>query len=177
MWARASSWLICRALGEALGDRLRAGGGGAHEQWLAVLGDDDVRQRAGLHVEDRLAGERRVLERPEHRQTGELDALGLQMGARQRLHEAVDAVDASGGHEDALLRRAVAHRRLADAAVVDDELVEPDRQQVAGEMADGAVELAPGERRRQLDHAHHEARVGQADPHVVRELVFGEQRP
>jgi hypothetical protein len=44
-------------------------------------------------------------------------------------------------------------------------------------MADGAVELAPGERRRQLDHPHHEARVGQADPHVVRELVLGEERP
>ena len=71
---------------------------------------------------------------------------------------------------------AVAVGRHADAAVVDDELVEADRQQVAGQVADGAVEIAAGERSRQLDHAHHQARVGQADPHVVRELVLGEER-
>ena len=65
---------------------------------------------------------------------------------------------------------------LADAAVVDDELVEADRQQVAGQVAHGAVELAPGERRRQLDHAHHEARMGEPDAHVVRQLVLGEER-
>ena len=96
--------------------------------------------------------------------------------ARQRLRQAVDAVDASGGHEHALLRRAAARRRLADAAVVDDELVEADRQQVAREMADGAVEVAPRQRCRQLDHAHHEARVGEADADFVRQLVLREER-
>ena len=82
MCARASSCVMPVRSARPCGDRLRAGGGGAHEQRLAVLGDDDVRQRAGLDVEDRLAGERRVLERREHRQAGELDALGAQVRRR-----------------------------------------------------------------------------------------------
>ena len=65
---------------------------------------------------------------------------------------------------------------LPTQLVVDDELVEADRQQVAGHVAHGAVEVAPGQRRRQLDHAHHEARVGEADAHVVGQLVLGEER-
>ena len=67
-------------------------------------------------------------------------------------------------------------RRAADAAVVDDELVEPDRQQIARQVAHGAVEVASAERRRQLDHAHHEARVGEPDAHLVGQLVLGEER-
>jgi hypothetical protein len=65
---------------------------------------------------------------------------------------------------------------MADAAVVHDELVEADRQQIAGEVADGAVEILAAERRGQLDHADHEPRVGQADANVAPELVLGEER-
>jgi hypothetical protein len=117
-----------------------------------------------------------VLQRGEHRQAGQLDAIGAQVGAGERAVEALDAVDASGGHQDALLRRAVAIGRLADAAVVHDELVERHRQQVRRHVVHGAVEVAPGQRGRQLDHPHHQAWVGKADAHVVGQLVLGEER-
>jgi len=43
-------------------------------------------------------------------------------------------------------------------------------------VAHGAGEIGAIEVRRQLDHAHHEAWVGEADAHVARQLVLGEER-
>ncbi len=67
------------------------------------------------------------------------------MRSREGLRQALDPVDASGGHEHALHRGPVARRRLADGPVVDHELVERHRQQVAGHVVHGAFEVAAGE--------------------------------
>ena len=161
------------AFGQAGGDGLRAGRRGTHEERLVVLGDDDVGQSAGLDVDDGLVLHRRLLQGVQQREAGDLDLHRAQPGELERLREAVDAVAADGGHENAFVALDRAGR--ACAAVVQDDVVEGHRQEVLGQVAPGRVQLGALQAGGQVDHADDQPRMREADAHVARQLVCGEE--
>ena len=64
----------------------------------------------------------------------------------------------------------------AEAAVVDDQLVEADRQQVGGQVAHRPVEVWALQRGGQLDEPHHQTGVGEPDADLARQAVLFEHR-
>ena len=116
-----------------------------------------------------------MIKRRHHRETGERDALETQSGGIERAGQAIDSVDAGGSHEDALQLVATFTGYAADPPVVDHELVEADRQEVVGEMTDGAIEIWPVERGGQLYEPHHQPWVRKPDAHLARQVVLTEE--
>ena len=115
-------------------------------------------------------------ERADHAERGQVDALDLQAGALDGGGGALDHLLADGDDDHA---RAQAQRRVdrAERLEVEDGLVHRHRDVVRRGLLDGG-----GEGLRVVDHdveverAHHDALVGDPEPHPLGELVVGEER-
>ena len=92
------------ALGELDGERLDAAARDAGEGAGGATGDREVGEAADGEVEDVLVLGPGAVQRADHGEGGQVDALGLQAGAAQGGEDALDHVAAGGDEQHALAR-------------------------------------------------------------------------
>jgi hypothetical protein len=162
-------------LGELDGERLDAAAGGAREEAGGALGDREVREAADREVEHVLVGPAGAVERADHREGREVDALGAQAGGADRGDEVGDHV-APGGDEQEPLQAGLGALDDLERLVVDDRLVDRHRQLVGRVEADGRRELLGVAQVGQLQRADDDLLVGDADADPLAEaLVVAEE--
>ena len=89
------------ALGERGGHRVDAAGGGAREQAARRVGDGDVDEAGGVDVEHGAVGLLRDVDRADHAEGGEVEALELEAGVADGADDALDHLAADGDDDDA----------------------------------------------------------------------------
>jgi hypothetical protein len=141
---------------------------------VAVLGDGEVRQAADAQEERQ--GLVAVVERADHGEGAEVDALGAQAGGAHGRDDLLDHRAARRDEDDAQAR---ALRRVDDAELleVDDRLVEAHGQLALGLEADDRVELLGVLDGGDLERPDDDALVGDADADAAVEPVLAEHVP
>ena len=165
------------ALGELDGEGLDAAAGGAGEGALGAAGDREVGEAADGEVEDELVVGAGAVQRADRREGGEVDALGLQPGGAQRREDALDHLAACRDEQHAL---ATARGVVDDGErlVVEHRVLERHRKLVLRLEAHGGLELLGVLEVGQVDDAHDDLLVGEADADaLVQALVLAVQRP
>ena len=111
----------------------------------------------------------------DHREGGEVDAARLEAGAGDGGQDRLDHL-APGGDDDDAQARAGSGLDEPDRLVVEDRGLQRHRQLVGCDVAHGCVDLDLVGERRDVDGAHDDLRVGDADAHLLPEaLVLGPQ--
>src|SRR5581483_278322 len=119
----------------------------------------------------------RLLERPKERERLEVDANEADAGLTARADVAVDEVAIGDHEEDALDRPALGVDRRLEHAVVEDGLVEWDRQRLLRTELDGVPQLLVVVDADDVEDAHADAVRRDAETNVLpRELVPREER-
>ncbi len=165
---------------------LEADRGDAGEEAGPALGDGEVGDVADVAVEDAPGGcssastlgraSADLAEGADHAEGREVDADRLEAGVAQGLQRGGDHVAAGGDDDHVDLRRRAVHGcDPADHAVVDHGLLEGHRDLLLGGEADRGVELLRVLDRGQAQGADDDPLVGDAQPHLLAELVLGEE--
>ena len=137
--------------------------------------DRKVRQAADRKVENLFAFERiQRSQRPDHAERREVDSLGSQSGLTSRQQHALDHVTASGDQQH-LHPRPGLRFRDTERVVVQHDALDRHRDLVLRLEVHGAFKFLRIRDRGQLDLAHHDALVGDADPHPAVETAAFEQ--
>ncbi len=117
-----------------------------------------------------------TVERADHRERGQVDRGWPQAGARGCLEQTIDHVATSGDEDDAR-PRAVRGLDGPEDLVLEHRLLERHRDVLLSLELDGGGNLLGIGERREVDRPHHDALVGDTQPHPLAELVLREQSP
>ena len=154
------------ALGQLGGERLGAERDRPGEHAGAALGDRQVGHAADAQVQRALVAPG-LVQGPDHREGGEVDSLRAQPGPTRGLEDAEDHVAPRGDEHDPGARP-VGRLDDPERMVLEHRLVERHRDVVLGLEANRRGELLGVLERREIDRAHDDALVGDADAYLAR---------
>jgi hypothetical protein len=150
------------ALGEVGGQRVDATARRAGEGAAGAAGDREIGQAADVQVEHLLAVRPAAVQRADHREGGEVDALGLEAGRPQSGQDALDHLAACRDEQDAQAPAGLVFDDV-ELVVVEDGVVERHRKLVLRLEAHRRVDLLVVLQVREVDHADDDLLVGESD--------------
>ena len=161
------------ALGERRRHRVDAAGGGAREQAARRVGDGHVDEPGGVDVEHGALGLAGV-HRADHAEGGEVEALELEAGLADGADDALDHLAADGDDDDAGARPGQRLDR-AERLHVEDGLVDRHRDLVGSLQADGGEQRLLVLHHGDVERAHDDPLVGDAQAHALGQVVLLEE--